>query len=139
MTLVLRKQRGQDQGGIASSGSLDALKSRLGAVRGPAHALSAPGGHSAHPTGSARSAGVLHTHLSASGVVNWARAFASTVSIAFGLPSFVDAALSLEIGDVLKVLARTERRWGGVKRCTRLTRRPLLSARTSAHVGGQDQ
>jgi hypothetical protein len=34
----------------------------------------------------------------------------------------------LEIGDVLEVMARTERRWGGVKGCTRLTRRRLPRA-----------
>jgi hypothetical protein len=40
-------------------------------------------------------------------------AFAAfSIGIAFGLPSFVDRRASLEIGDVLKVMARTERRWG---------------------------
>jgi hypothetical protein len=74
-----------------------------------------------------------------------ARTFASTAGLsarllrlACGRSSF--AARSLEIGDVLKVMARTERRWGGVKRCMSLTRRPCLpSARTSAHAGGPDR
>jgi hypothetical protein len=58
-------------------------------------------------------------------------------AVALGLPSSF-AARSLEIGDVLKVMAPNRTTMGGsVKRCTSLTRRPCLpSARTSALVGG---
>jgi hypothetical protein len=71
-----------------------------------------------------------------------ARTFVSTVNLSARLlrlacrrSSF--AARSLEIGDVLKVMARIERRWGGLKMCTSFARR-LCSprARTSALVGG---
>jgi len=60
-------------------------------------------------------------------------------AVALGLPS--SAARSLEIGDVLKVMARNRTtNGGGAKRCTSLKRRPCSpSARTSAPLGGPDR
>src|SRR5258708_5713683 len=78
-----------------------------------------------------------------------ARAFASTVRLSARLLSFAcrrssSAARSLEIGDVLKVMARTERRWGRREKVARASHTHCFAERqnvgscrrTSALVGG---